>query len=85
MAEVAESSTRWRPTGLVLAGLGLALIGVGLFIDQGNSIELWLVGAGMILGIVGLGRRSPLLIPPLVSVLGWPYQHLPGSPVASAA
>ena len=78
VAEVAESSTRWRLTGLVLAGSGLALVGVGLFIDQGNRIELWLVGAGMILGIVGLGRLSPLLIPPLVSVLGWPYQHLSG-------
>jgi putative ABC transport system permease protein len=80
MSEVAEATTPWRTTGLALAAFGLALVGIGLFIDQGNRIELWIVGAGMILGIVGLGRLSPLLVPPLVTVLGWPLQHISGLP-----
>jgi putative ABC transport system permease protein len=80
MSEVAEATAPWRTTGLALAAFGLALVAVGLFIDQGNRIELWLVGAGMILGIVGLGRLSPLLVPPLVTVLGWPLQHMSGLP-----
>ena len=80
MSEVADATTPWRSTGLALAVFGLALVGVGLFIDQGNEIELWIVGAGMILGIVGLGRLSPLLVPPLVTVLGWPLQHVSGLP-----
>jgi putative ABC transport system permease protein len=80
MSEVAEATTPWRATGLALAVFGLALVGVGLFIDQGNEIELYIVGAGMILGIIGLGRLSPLLVPPLITVLGWPLQHLSGLP-----
>jgi putative ABC transport system permease protein len=80
MSEVAEATAPWRATGLGLAVFGLALVGIGLFINQGNQIELGIVGAGMILGIVGLGRLSPLLVPPLVTVLGWPLQHISGLP-----
>jgi putative ABC transport system permease protein len=80
LSEVAEATAPWRTTGLALAVFGLALVGVGLFINQGNQIELWIVGAGMVLGIVGLGRLSPLLVPPLVTVLGWPLQHISGLP-----
>jgi putative ABC transport system permease protein len=80
IGEVAESGTRWRRNGLVLAVVGLALVFIGLYINQGNRIELWLVGAGMILAVVGLGRLSPMLVPPLVRVLGWPLPYFAGLP-----
>jgi putative ABC transport system permease protein len=78
--EAAESSSRWRVTGLVLAPVGLALMLVGLYVDQGDRVELWLVGAGLALTLVGLGRLSPLLVPPVIRVLGWPLGHLVGLP-----
>ncbi len=80
VGEVADPSTRWRTTGLVTSIAGLALVAVGLFVNQGNRIELWLVGAGMALAVIGLGRLSPVIVPPLVAVLGWPLQHLSGLP-----
>ena len=80
MGEVADASTRWRTTGLVASVVGLAVVGVGLFVNQGNRIELWLVGGGMVVAVIGLGRLSPVIVPPLVSVLGWPLQHLSGLP-----
>jgi putative ABC transport system permease protein len=78
MGDALESSARWRGTGFGLASVGLALVAVGLFVDQGDQVEIWLVGAGMALGLVGLGRLSPLLVPPIIGVLGWPLQHLSG-------
>ena len=80
MGEVAESSGRWRATGVVLAGLGLALIGLGLLAEQGHAAEIWLVGCGMALALFGLGRLSPLIVPPLVAVVGWPLPRLAGAP-----
>jgi len=80
VGEVAEATTVWRVTGLALAMVGFALVGIGLFIDQGDRVELGLVGAGMALGLTGLARLSPLVIPPLITVLGWPLRHLSGLP-----
>jgi putative ABC transport system permease protein len=80
MSEVDANSSSWRTTGTALTLLGMSLMGIGLFINQGNPVELGLVGAGMALGLTGLARLSPLLIPPLVTVLGWPLRHLSGLP-----
>jgi len=59
---------------------GLALVGIGLYINQGDRVEIGLVGGGMVLTLVGLARLSPLIVPPLVSVLGWPLIRLAGWP-----
>ncbi len=80
VGEAGDAAGRWRSTGVFFGLVGLALVFIGLFINQGNRIELWLVGAGMILAVVGLGRLSPLLVPPLVNVLGWPLQRFSGLP-----
>ena len=37
-----------------------------------------MVGAGLALGLIGMGRLSPLIVPPLVTVLGWPLERLSG-------
>ncbi|MGP0031913.1 MAG: ABC transporter permease [Acidimicrobiales bacterium] len=80
IGEVDDASSRWRTSGLALAAAGLVLVGVGLFVDQGDRVELGLVGLGMALGLTGLARLSPLIIPPLVTVLGWPLRHPAGLP-----
>jgi len=80
IGEVAASSRRWRVTGLVVGGLGVALVAAGLLAEQGRAAEIWLVGGGMALGLFGLGRLSPLVVPPLIALVGWPLPRLVGAP-----
>jgi putative ABC transport system permease protein len=80
--EVTESGGGWRRSGLTLTVAGLVLISVGLFVNQGDQVELGLVGLGMALTLTGLSRLAPLLIPALVTVLGWPFSRLAGVPGA---
>ena len=76
--DVASSAGGWKSSGLSMAGSGLALVLIGLFINQGDRVELGLVGVGMAVCLIGLARLSPLLIPPLITVMGWPLQYLSG-------
>jgi len=78
--ESPDAGTPWRRNVLVMAALGLALVACGLTVDQGDQVEIGLVGAGMALSLSALARMSPLLVPPLVSVLGWPLSRLAGVP-----
>jgi putative ABC transport system permease protein len=78
MDEAVGSGTTWRRRGLVAAAAGLALLAVGLFVDQGDQVEIGLVGGAMVLVLLGLARLSPLIVPPLVAVLGWPLKRLGG-------
>ncbi|HEY2215055.1 MAG TPA: FtsX-like permease family protein, partial [Acidimicrobiales bacterium] len=76
--DVAASPGGWKSSGLSMALSGLALVLIGLFINQGDRVELGLVGVGMAVCLTGLARLSPLLIPPMVAVMGWPLQYLSG-------
>jgi putative ABC transport system permease protein len=78
MGQVAEAPSGYMRAGLVLSAAGLAIVAVGLFVDQGDQVEIWVVGAGLALGLIGMGRLSPLIVPPLVTVLGWPLERLSG-------
>jgi putative ABC transport system permease protein len=75
-------STGRRATGLRLLAVGLPIAAVGLFVDQGDHVEIWLLGAGMVLTLAGLGRLSPLFVSPLINVLGSPLPRLAGLPGA---
>jgi putative ABC transport system permease protein len=76
--DVAASAGSWKSSGLSMAGGGLGLVLIGLFVNQGDRVELGLVGVGMAVCLVGLARLSPLLIPPLIAVMGWPLEYLSG-------
>jgi putative ABC transport system permease protein len=78
MDDATASAGGWKSSGLSMAGSGLALVLIGLFINQGDRVELGLVGVGMAVCLIGLARLSPLLIPPLIAVMGWPLHHLSG-------
>jgi putative ABC transport system permease protein len=78
--EATESGTAWRRNGLITAVTGLALLSIGLWVNQGDQVEIGLVGAAMVLTLFGLARLSPLIIPPLVAALSWPLRRLAGLP-----
>jgi putative ABC transport system permease protein len=62
--------------GVVLAILGLVLMGFGLF-DVLTPGEAW-VGIGAAIVFIGVALLSPRLVPPLASVVGRPLERLRG-------
>ncbi|MBA3691032.1 MAG: ABC transporter permease, partial [Actinobacteria bacterium] len=73
------SSLRRRSiTGGLVTGLGVALLGLGLFGSTGNAGPL--VGAGAALTFVGVAVLSPLFARPLAAFIGRPFRAgaLPG-------
>jgi putative ABC transport system permease protein len=55
-----------------LAGLGVAIMLVGLFGGLESSTALTLLGVGAVLVFIGVGLLSPLLVAPLAAVIGRP-------------
>jgi putative ABC transport system permease protein len=78
VGEVEGAAPARRSSGLWLMVAGLPVASVGLFVGQGDRVEIWLVGGGMLLTLAGLGRLSPLLVPPMISLLGWPLPRVAG-------
>jgi len=63
-------------TGTIITGLGVALLGVGLFTSVGNPIIY--VGAGAAIAFIGVSVLAPLAAKPLADVIGWPLPRLFG-------
>lgn len=63
-------------TGSLILGLGVLLLGVGLFGSVGRAIVL--VGAGAAIAFVGVSVLAPLAAGPLADVIGWPLPRLFG-------
>ena len=61
-----------------VAGVGLAVMLMGLFGGFGTSNALILLGLGALLVFVGVGLLSPLLVAPLAALIGRPLQGLGG-------
>jgi putative ABC transport system permease protein len=80
MGEVDDRAGHSRRTGATLVVAGLVVLGIGLTLGQGDQTEIGVVGAGMILTLIGVGRVSPLLVPPFIAVLGWPLHLVAGLP-----
>jgi putative ABC transport system permease protein len=55
-----------------VAGLGLAFMVVGLFGGLETSRALTVLGVGAVLVFIGVGMLSPLLVPKLAALIGWP-------------
>lgn len=62
--------------GSVITGLGVLLIGLGLFVDIGRSIAY--VGAGAAIAFIGISVLAPLAASPLADFIGWPLPRLFG-------
>jgi len=81
-SEKKEKSIARYIVGLIIAGLGIALMSVGLF-GGSESVSGVLVplGAGAAVTFVGISLLSPLIAGPLSKVLGAPLEtifHTPG-------
>ncbi len=61
-----------------VAGLGVALMLVGLFAGLDSSPALTLLGIGAVLVFIGVGLLSPLLVGPLASLIGRPLKATGG-------
>ncbi|HEX8105494.1 MAG TPA: FtsX-like permease family protein [Solirubrobacteraceae bacterium] len=83
LREGAVSQTR-RRRGLALvlpaavAGVGVAVMLVGLLAGLDTGPALSLLGAGAVLVFIGVGLLSPLLVAPLAAVIGRPLQRFGG-------
>ena len=75
-----EDAARAKHSGFVLMACGSPFLVVGLLLNRGGQEEIWIVGIGLVLFLVGLGRVSPLTVPPLVGALGWPIARFGGLP-----
>jgi len=62
--------------GAAITGLGVVLLGIGLFSGLGNPLAL--VAAGAAIGFVGVSVLAPLAAKPLANVIGWPLPKLFG-------
>jgi putative ABC transport system permease protein len=62
--------------GTIITGIGVALLGVGLFASVGNPIVY--VGAGAAIAFIGVSVLAPLAAKPLADVIGWPLPRLFG-------
>ncbi|MEN8239507.1 MAG: ABC transporter permease, partial [Actinomycetota bacterium] len=62
--------------GTVVTGVGVALLGLGLFLSVGNPLVL--VAAGAAIGFIGVSVLAPLAARPLANVIGWPLPKLFG-------
>jgi putative ABC transport system permease protein len=65
-------------TGASLAALGIAALFVGLFAVSSN--QLLLVGVGALFSVLGVTVLAPMVVVPVVSVLGTPVRNLRGVP-----
>jgi putative ABC transport system permease protein len=77
MREGADGSSRAQRRWVLAlragaAGLGLALMMVGLFAGLATSSALTLLGIGAVLTFIGVGLLSPLLVAPLAALIGRP-------------
>ena len=61
-----------------VAGLGVAVMLVGLFAGLDTTPALSLLGVGAVLVFIGVGLLSPLLVAPLAAVIGRPLQRFGG-------
>ena len=70
-----RSRTIW---GVVIAALGHAALGLGLFTGVANAI--WFVAIGALLAFLGVSILAPLIARPVASVIGWPLPRVFGVP-----
>lgn len=70
----------WRrmSIGTLVTVIGLALLLMGLFAQQGNRLVN--VAGGAVVIFLGVGLLSPLVAKPLARLLGWPFAHWAGQP-----
>jgi len=62
--------------GLLITAIGALLLGIGLFGDTDNALEMVGVGAGLVfLGVTVLG---PVLVGPMTRVIAWPVARFRG-------
>ena len=61
---------------LLLAGLGLAMVLLGLFGSGGAGTRAGLIGGGAVVIVFAVSIFSPRLVPPLAAVAGWPLERL---------
>ncbi len=73
--------TRRTIIAIVLAALGAAAVGYGLFGDPAGPARLFLLAGGSVLVFVSVALFAPLFSSPSASFLGRPLEHLPGSRV----
>ncbi len=72
--------TRRTIIAIILAVLGIAGIGFGLFGDPDNTaLVLLALGGGAVLVFVAVSMFAPLFSSPSAAFLGAPLQHLPGA------
>lgn len=76
--EIAALSRRRIFVAAVVAVLGAALLGVGLFGSTGQTLQL--LGGGSLILFVGVALLAPLLVQPIALVLGAPAAALRGVP-----
>ncbi|HUW03339.1 MAG TPA: FtsX-like permease family protein [Acidimicrobiales bacterium] len=68
-----ESSRRLRLLiGAIIGGIGVALVGFGLFIADGTQPTLIGLGVGAIMVFLGIANLSPLVAGPVARLLGAP-------------
>jgi putative ABC transport system permease protein len=68
--------TRRAIVGVVVSGIGVALLGVGLLVSVANAVAY--VGAGALVFFLGVSILAPLAARPVASVLGWPLPKMFG-------
>jgi putative ABC transport system permease protein len=73
--------TRRTIIAIVLAALGVAGVGYGLFGDPDGPVRLFLLAGGSVLVFVSVSLFAPLFSSPSASFLGRPLEHMPGSRV----
>ena len=77
--DTAAPMTRGRILiGALLTLAGAVLIGVGLF--SGSSNIFYFLGAGALIGFIGIAMLAPLTVLPVAGTLGMPVQTLRGTP-----
>jgi putative ABC transport system permease protein len=64
----------------VVAVIGLAVIGYGLFLADGTAAVLLSLGAGALTVLVGVVLTAPYVVPYLARIIGWPGERLGGIP-----
>jgi len=67
-----------RIAGPVLAAIGVALMLFGVLGTDDSDAGLSLVGLGAVALFIGTAMLSPILVPPLASIAGWPMVKLRG-------
>ena len=62
--------------GFIVTGIGVLMLGIGLFVSVGNPLIFVAVGAAV--GFIGVSILAPLAARPLANVIGWPLPKLFG-------